>query len=48
MLGHWGIATGRGDGWACPGCAVTFEPHQVVLGAWLEVKGEAMSVNEAL
>ena len=27
---------------------MTFEPFQVALGAWQEVKGEAMSVNEAL
>ena len=27
---------------------MTFEPGQEALGAWLEVKGEAMSVNEAL
>ena len=48
MLGHWGIGPGRGDSWACPGCGVTFEPRQVALDAWQEVKGEAMSVNEAL
>ena len=28
--------------------ALTFEPHRVALGVWQEVKGEAMSVNEAL
>ena len=27
---------------------MTFEPGQEALGAWQEVKGEAMSVNEAL
>ena len=27
---------------------MTFEPREVALGAWQEVKGEAMSVNEAL
>ena len=27
---------------------MTFEPDQEALGAWQEVKGEAMSVNEAL
>ena len=40
-LGHWGIGPGRGDEWACPGCGVTLKPRQ-------GVKGEAMSVNEAL
>ena len=45
MVGHWGVRLGCGDTWACPGCGVTFEPRQV---AWQEVKGEAMSVNEAL
>ena len=44
---YTGIGPGRGDRWACPGCGVTFEPHQVALGVWQEVKGEAMSVNEA-
>ena len=45
MLGHWGARLGRGDRWACPGFGVTFEPRQVVVGAWQEVKGEAMPVN---
>ena len=27
---------------------MTFEPGEEDLGAWQEVKGEAMSVNEAL
>ena len=27
---------------------MTLEPRQEALGAWQEVKGEAMSVNEAL
>ena len=31
-----------------PDAVVTFEPVQEALGAWQEVKGEAMSVNEAL
>ena len=35
---------GCGDRRACRGCGVTFEPRQVALGAWQEVKGEAMSV----
>ena len=31
-----------------PDAVVTFEPGQEALGAWQEVKGEAISVNEAL
>ena len=31
-----------------PEALVTFEPREEALGAWQEVKGEAMSVNEAL
>ena len=31
-----------------PDAVVTFEPREEALGAWQEVKGEAMSVNEAL
>ena len=31
-----------------PEAVVTFEPREEALGAWQEVKGEAMSVNEAL
>ena len=27
---------------------MTFEPREEALGAWQEVKGEAMSVNEAV
>ena len=27
---------------------MTFEPGEETLGAWQEVKGEAMSVNEAV
>ena len=48
ILGHWGSGPGRGDRWACPRFGVTFEPRQVDVGAWQEVKGEAMPVNEAL
>ena len=33
--------------WVCPLSGVTFEPGQVLPGAWQEVKGEAASVNEA-
>ena len=47
VLGDWGLGLGRGDRCVYPGCGVTFEPCQVALGAWQEVKGEAMSVNEA-
>ena len=31
-----------------PDAVVTFEPREEALGAWKEVKSEAMSVNEAL
>ena len=31
-----------------PEAVVTFEPREEDLGAWQEVKGEAVSVNEAL
>ena len=31
-----------------PEAVVTFEPREEALGAWQEVKGKAMSVNEAL
>ena len=31
-----------------PEAVVIFEPREEALGAWQEVKGEAMSVNEAL
>ena len=51
MLGHRRLGLGLGDRWACPGipeAVVTFEPREEALGAWQEVKGEAMSVNEAL
>ena len=40
-IGAWDLA-------AAPDAVVTFEPGQEALGAWQEVKGEAMSVNEAL
>ena len=51
VLGHLDI--GAGDlaaaiGGRVPDAVVTFEPVQEALGAWQEVKGEAMSVNEAL
>ena len=31
-----------------PEAVVTFEPREEALGAWQEVKGEGVSVNEAL
>ena len=48
MLGHWDVGLGHDDRWACPRFGVTFEPYQVAVGAWQEVKTEAMPVNEAL
>ena len=51
--GFTGQCIGAGDlaaaiGGRVPDAVVTFEPGQEALGAWQEVKGEAMSVNEAL
>ena len=43
MVGHLGRRLDFGDRWVCPKYAVTFEPSQVALGAWQEVKDEAMS-----
>ena len=43
-IGAWDTAIGG----RVPDAVVTFEPDQEALGAWQEVKGEAMSVNEAL
>ena len=48
MLVQWGARLGRGDRWMCPRFGVTFEPRQVDVGVWQEVKDEAMPVNEAL
>ena len=49
LLGHWGARQGRGDDrWACPGFGVSLKPRQVDVGAWQEVKGEAMPVNAAV
>ena len=42
-IGAWAAIGGR-----VPEAVVTFEPREEALGAWQEVKGEAMSVNEAL
>ena len=43
-----GLGLGRGDRWVCPGCGGDLWTRPGGLGAWQEVKGEAMSVNEAL
>ena len=42
----WDLALAIGG--RVPEAVVTFEPREEALGAWHEVKGEAMSVNEAL
>ena len=41
-IGAWDLASAIG------GRVPDFEPREEALGAWHEVKGEAMSVNEAL
>ena len=43
-IGAWDLAAAIGG--RIPEAVVTFEPHEEALGAWQEVKGEAMSVNE--
>ena len=45
-IGAWDLAPAIGG--RVPDAVVTFEPREEALGAWQEVKGEAMSVNEAL
>ena len=45
-IGAWDLAPAIGG--RVPDAVVTFEPVQEAFGAWQEVKGEAMSVNEAL
>ena len=45
-IGAWDLASAIGGRF--PEAVVTFEPREEALGAWQEVKGEAMSVNEAL
>ena len=45
-IGAWDLASAIGG--RIPEAVVTFEPREEALGAWQEVKGEAMSVNEAL
>ena len=45
-IGAWDLAVAIGG--RVPEAVVTFEPREEALGAWQEVKGEAMSVNEAL
>ena len=45
-IGAWDLTSAIGG--RVPEAVVTFEPREEALGAWQEVKGEAMSVNEAL
>ena len=45
-IGAWDLASAIGG--RVQEAVVTFEPREEALGAWQEVKGEAMSVNEAL
>ena len=45
-IGAWDLASAKGG--RVPEAVVTFEPREEALGAWQEVKGEAISVNEAL
>ena len=45
-ISAWDLAVAIGG--HVPEVVVTFEPHEEALGAWQEVKGEAISVNEAL
>ena len=45
-IGAWDLASAIGG--RVPEAVLTFEPREEALGAWQEVKGEAMSVNEAL
>ena len=44
-IGAWDLSAAIGG--RVPDAVVTFEPREEALGAWQEVKGEAMSVNEA-
>ena len=45
-IGAYDLAAAIGG--CVPDVVVTFESCEEALGAWQEVKGEAMSVNEAL
>ena len=45
-IGAWDLAAAIGG--RVPDAVVTFAPGQEASWAWQEVKGEAMSVNEAL
>ena len=45
-IGAWDLASTIGG--RVPEVVVTFEPREEALGAWQEVKDEAMPVNEAL
>ena len=48
VLGYRRLTLALTIGGRVPEAVVTFEPREVALGAWQEVKGEAISVNEAL
>ena len=48
VLGHRRLGLAAAIGGRVPKAVVTFKPREDALGAWQEVKGEAMSVNEAL
>jgi hypothetical protein len=48
MLRQCSKRPGFGDGWACLRFGVTLENRQVNPWAWQEVKGESMSINDAV
>ena len=48
VLGYRRLGLGLAIDGRVPEAMVTFEPREEALGAWQEVKGEAMSVNQAL
>jgi hypothetical protein len=48
VLRQWSERPGFDDGWAYLRFGVTFEHRQVLPWAWQVVKGEGMSVNEAV
>jgi hypothetical protein len=48
VLRRWSERPYPGDWWACLRFGVTFEPWQLLPWAWQEVKGEGMSVYEAV
>ena len=45
-IGTWNLPVAIGG--RVPEAVVTFETREEALGAWQEIKGEAMSVNEVL